>query len=254
MAKTKTKTENTKTKAKKPAKTKTAKRPMHVAFLLDETGSMNRVKDDTLGGFNEFVGQLRRDKALGAVTFTCIKFDSNRFEPLCECVPIGKVPELTEDNYRPGALTPLVESAIKLIERTNHDVADRKDNPLVHIVLQTDGLENASNAAAGFTTVKLADLIRNRTGAGWLFTFLGCDVDAYSQAAQFGMADKDVAQYGLQQSGAAFDSAAARTRAFHRTGDAGKTEFTVAQKRAMGDPTAGREDSGEILSSADIAD
>ena len=35
----------------------------YVSFLLDETGSMNNIKEDTIGGFNEYVDTLKKDGA-----------------------------------------------------------------------------------------------------------------------------------------------------------------------------------------------
>ena len=34
-----------------------------VTFLLDETGSMESIKDDTIGGFNAYLGSLRAESA-----------------------------------------------------------------------------------------------------------------------------------------------------------------------------------------------
>lgn len=50
-----------------------------VTFLLDETGSMESIKDDTIGGFNSYVDSLR-DETHGKVRFTLLKFDSRRVE------------------------------------------------------------------------------------------------------------------------------------------------------------------------------
>jgi hypothetical protein len=50
-----------------------------VTFVLDETGSMESIKDDTIGGFNSYLESLR-DESDGPVEFTLLKFDRRRVE------------------------------------------------------------------------------------------------------------------------------------------------------------------------------
>jgi hypothetical protein len=49
-----------------------------VTFLLDETGSMASIKDDTIGGFNSYLSTLKTSGT--PIDFTLIKFDSRCFE------------------------------------------------------------------------------------------------------------------------------------------------------------------------------
>src|SRR5438105_2772073 len=78
-----------------------------VTFLLDETGSMESIKDDTIGGFNSYLNSLRAESA--SIDFTLIKFDSRRIEKVCVAVPVAQVAELTTASYHPGASTPLID-------------------------------------------------------------------------------------------------------------------------------------------------
>ena len=80
-----------------------------VTFLLDETGSMESIKDDTIGGFNSYLGSLKAEAA--PIDFTLIKFDSRRIEKVCVAVPVSQVAELTMESYQPGASTPLIDAA-----------------------------------------------------------------------------------------------------------------------------------------------
>lgn len=110
-----------------------------ITFILDETGSMQSIKDDTIGGFNEFLAQMRRQK--GDIRFTLIKFDSNRLAVVHQAVPITAVPELTDETYHPGAATPLIDACMAGVQ-----AAEQAAGPgdRVSIVIQTDGMENAS--------------------------------------------------------------------------------------------------------------
>jgi hypothetical protein len=79
-----------------------------VTFLLDETGSMESIKDDTIGGINSYLGSLKAEAA--PIDFTLIKFDSRRIEKVCVAVPVSQVAELTMESYQPGASTPLIDA------------------------------------------------------------------------------------------------------------------------------------------------
>lgn len=61
-------------------------RPVVIGFLLDETGSMQSIKDDTIGGFNSYLDTIQTEYR-GPVNFSLVKFDSNRHERVCDGAP-----------------------------------------------------------------------------------------------------------------------------------------------------------------------
>jgi hypothetical protein len=52
-----------------------AAQPTIVSFLLDRTGSMEAIKDETIGGFNAYLDALEAE-AGDLVVFTLLQFDS----------------------------------------------------------------------------------------------------------------------------------------------------------------------------------
>ena len=62
----------------KPKATKRQRHPKttFVSFLLDETGSMESIKDDTIGGFNAYVEKLQQSS--GDILFSLVSFNSSR--------------------------------------------------------------------------------------------------------------------------------------------------------------------------------
>ena len=153
-----------------------------VSFLLDETGSMESIKDDTIGGFNAYVEKLQESS--GEILFSLVSFNSSRTKKRYVAEPIRSVRPLAAGDYQPDAMTPLIDAAVKIIKATTEAVAARKDDPAVVIVLQTDGLENVS---VEYTTADLALLVKEKEQAGWQFVFLGAGLDAFAAARDAGL-------------------------------------------------------------------
>ncbi len=149
------------------------KKTTFVSFLLDETGSMSSIKDDTIGGFNSYVETLKKDG--DDILFSLVSFNSSKTERRYVAEPIQGVPPLTEDDYVPNAMTPLIDAAVKIIKATDEAVQARDDDPNVVIVMQTDGAENVS---VEYTTADLAAEVKEKEAAGWQFVFLGAGMDA----------------------------------------------------------------------------
>lgn len=177
-----------------------------ITFVLDETGSMQSIKDDTIGGFNEFLAQMRRQE--GDIRFTLIKFDSDRLAVVHEAVPITAVPELTDETYQPGAATPLIDACMAGVQ-----AAEQAAGPgdRVSIVIQTDGMENASTR---YRNGDLAAKVKEKTNLGWMFTFLGAGIDAFAQAEQFGIDADHTLRYGRSCSRDAFRATAGKNQRF----------------------------------------
>lgn len=197
-----------------------------VTFVLDETGSMQSIKDDTIGGFNSYLETLKAGK--GEIRFSLVKFDSNKIERVCVDLPVKEVKPLSGETYQPGAATPLIDVCYKSIKATE-EKAKKKDN--VAIVIQTDGLENASTE---YTSSDLTALVKEKTEAGWSFTFIGAGIDAFSQAGKFGIAAASTMTYDRDKSAQAFAASARGTMAYAASGMAESAEFTQEERATTG--------------------
>ncbi|HEX6056861.1 MAG TPA: VWA domain-containing protein, partial [Intrasporangium sp.] len=58
----------------------------HIAFLLDRSGSMQSIKDDTEGGFNAFIAEQRKEP--GECRVTLAQFD-NEYEEVYRDLPLA---------------------------------------------------------------------------------------------------------------------------------------------------------------------
>lgn len=201
-----------------------------VTFVLDETGSMGSIKDDTIGGFNEYIDNLKKDQ--GNYVFSMVKFDSSKIEKVYVGEPLKNVVHLTSDTYRPGAMTPLVDAFVKSIHATEGVLTKRDDKPNVLFIVQTDGHENCSTE---YTTDDLRELVKAKTAEGWVFMYLGAGIDAYEAARDYGIAAVHTASYDRGATKQAFASTARATTAYAHTGATMDAAFTSAEKESMGD-------------------
>ena len=205
-----------------------------VTFLLDRTGSMEVIKDDTIGGFNAYLEGLQGGAASDDTEFSLVQFDSMSLDKVCVNKPVKGVDKLTKETYEPRASTPLIDAAYKTIKAVETAVAgsDKK----VVICIQTDGQENASTE---HTWDELNALIKEKSNLGWQFNFMGVGIDAYKQASMMGIARGSTISTTMDpgQMRAAYRGSALNT-ALYASGATATTDFSDDQKAAAGDYTA----------------
>ena len=109
----------------------------HVIILLDETGSMGGIREQTISSFNEYIDTLKSSGNKFKVTLT--KFNSNRIKTVYSNRDINNVIKLTKKSYIPRAMTPLYDAMAKTINKVKDNEYDK-----VLFVVQTDGYENYS--------------------------------------------------------------------------------------------------------------
>lgn len=200
-----------------------------VTFLLDRTGSMQSIKDDTIGAFNAYLAELKKGAA--NIAFTFIQFDSMSMDKVCVAAPLSDVKELNNDTYEPRASTPLIDAAYKTIKAVEKQTTP--DDKVV-ICIQTDGHENCSTE---YTWEQLNALIKEKSGQGWQFKFMGAGIDAYDQGSKMGIASADTVSYNKlspEMTASAFAATASNTTMF-ASGLRSNTAYAATQKMAAGD-------------------
>lgn len=202
-----------------------------VTLLLDRSGSMDIIKDDTIGGFNAFVEGLQSGAAADDTEFTFVQFDSQSIDKIHVSKPVKDVPKLDKDGFQPRSATPLIDAAYKTIKAVEKAVegSDKK----VVVAIQTDGLENAS---VEHTWADLNRLIKEKTTDGWQFNFLGTGIDAYNQSTKMGIDPSMVASSGMsaREIRSSYRSMSHNV-ASYASGQSTGTCFQAFQKADMGD-------------------
>ncbi|SDM79836.1 vWA domain-containing protein [Sediminibacillus halophilus] len=159
-----------------------------IIFLLDRSGSMSGLENDTIGGFNAMIQkQLRME---GKTTVTAVLFD-HEYDILWNGVDAEEA-VLTSQNYVVRGSTALLDAVGKTIVDVNrrHAQASLEDRPdTVLVVITTDGMENAS---IEFNYEKVQSLIKQQKQMhDWHFIFLGANIDVAAEASRMGIEEED---------------------------------------------------------------
>lgn len=209
----------------------------HITVILDRTGSMESIRDDTIGGFNSFLEA--QQKLPGTATMTLVQFDSqDPYEVICHFRPVIEVPKLTREVYVPRSTTPLLDAIGRGINDLDAALAKlhNKDRPSkVIMAIVTDGQENASRE---FTKAQVTKLIDEKTQKhDWQFVFLSADLAASADAEAYGIGRHANLAFVKDAQGtqAAWDALSCNT-AEYRCNKKKKIGFTVGDRKHPRDP------------------
>jgi hypothetical protein len=211
----------------------------HLYFLLDRSGSMNSIVEDTVGGFDAFIGEQRQvtEGGLGECRVTLAQFD-DAYEEVYADRPIADVPPLV---LHPRGTTALLDSIGRLVTDAGQRLAalpeDQRPGTVV-VGIMTDGLENASRE---WTHARVKELIEKQTrDYSWQFLYLGADQDAIEVGMTIGVGAGHAVTYGRGKVKQAMAATAANVSSYRRAraegvpapAAAAMSEFTEEQRRA----------------------
>ena len=156
-----------------------------MVFILDRSGSMAGLADDTIGGFNSMIENQRKEE--GEAFVTTVLFD-DQYDLLHDHININEIQPITSNEYYARGLTALLDAVGKTINsigsRLNATPEDERPDKVI-FVITTDGMENASREFAK-STVK--EMIKHQQSKySWTFMFLGANMDAVGEAASLGI-------------------------------------------------------------------
>ncbi len=156
-----------------------------LVFILDNSGSMHGLEADTIGGFNSMIQEQKEQ--CGEAYVTTLLFNTHS-KMINDRLPIQKVPEMTEREYRTYGSTALYDALGDAITHIAgiHKYARPEDVPQKTLfVITTDGMENASTRYGKGEVKNLIE--KYKTQMGWEFLFLGANIDAVQEAAKIGI-------------------------------------------------------------------
>lgn len=162
-------------------------------FILDRSGSMSGLEEDTIGGFNSLIEKQKQEP--GDAIITTVLFDNN-YEILHDRISIQGIKAMTNKEYYVRGCTALLDAIGKTINKIinvqRHTSEDNRAEKVMFVII-TDGMENSSKE---YNHLKVKQLIESQKSKyGWEFLFLGANIDAIDTASKFGIEEDKAVNY-----------------------------------------------------------
>lgn len=204
----------------------------HIAVLLDRSGSMSSVKDETISGYNAFVKE-QKDAGENA-SLSLVQFDSAGVDTQQEFTPIIAVPDLNGETFQPRGMTPLLDALGKTICSTGKSLEaipeENRPDKIVFVVI-TDGLENASHE---YNKTRIREMIQHQSSVyNWQFVYLGANQDAFAEAGQVGFQAANVPDYVGAATADAFRATSSNVARYRRTARAASLNYSSRQRTVL---------------------
>lgn len=158
---------------------------VEVVVIVDRSGSMSAMRDEAIGGFNDF---LQQQKELpGRANFTLVLFD-HEYELYLDGVDLQAVRPLNSDTYVPRGTTALLDAIGRTIDDVGRRLAatpEAERPSKVIVCILTDGLENASK---DYSKSRVAEMVKHQESKyAWEFIFLAAGLGAMQSAQMVDM-------------------------------------------------------------------
>lgn len=171
----------------------------HICIVLDASGSMSDIEDDTKGSFNSFI---KAQKAAEGKTVLDIYQFSGEVRRIVEHVDLASFSDDLMARYTCSGCTALNDAVCTAIDTLGQEFAamkeeDRPENVLMVII--TDGFENASRK---FSSSDVKERIKHQTEKyNWEFQYLAANQDAFATGSAMGIAADNCAAFAATPAG-----------------------------------------------------
>ncbi len=179
---------------------------VEIACIIDRSGSMYNLVNDSIGGFNAFLDAQKEVE--GQAKFTLVMF-SDEHAVIHDGVDINEVPNLSLDTFTVGGSTALYDAVGATINSIGARLNASEDKPdKVIIAILTDGEENSSRE---FTHDKIADMIKHQQAVySWEFIFLAANQDAFAVGSSLNIKQANTMNFDPTSGGVGFAYATVR--------------------------------------------
>jgi Mg-chelatase subunit ChlD len=201
-----------------------------LVLVVDRSGSMESIRSDMEGG----IKRLLEDQVTqpGACYVTLAQFDTE-YELLYQAIPAA---EVTGYQLIPRGRTALLDAIGRTIGEVRVSIdqvpVNRRPDHVVFAVV-TDGLENASRE---WSRQKVMDAVKERSEAGWHFSFLGANQDAIHEGGSLGVSAASAMTYDASAHGVvgAMSSLGASVRRLRSGAESALTYTDEERRRSSG--------------------
>lgn len=165
----------------------------HITFILDRSGSMRNLVNDTIGGVNSFVDEQKKVK--GEATVSLVTFNTN-IKTIRDFESLNDFKHITSEDFYTSGMTALHDAIGFTIDELGTKLSNMKeeDRPeKVVLVIVTDGFENSS---VEFRASRIKEMITHQSDVyNWSFVFLGANQDAITTGKELGISRESSMSY-----------------------------------------------------------
>jgi hypothetical protein len=157
---------------------------VHYIFIIDRSGSMHTIREDTEGGLRAFIDRQLEGIGDAKRTVSLYQFDTEH-----DCV-YSFAPLASAKDYKlvPRGGTALLDACGMAIQGSGKLLAKMPEDERpyqVTVVIATDGQENSSHS---FTRDGIRKMITHQQDKyNWKFTYIGANQDAFAEAGSIGI-------------------------------------------------------------------
>lgn len=175
---------------------KNDKHKMYHVLILDRSGSMCCVQQETIDGFNQNIDAMLEDQRDEIEQYICLVTFANDVQMPIWIKSLDSVTKLNKDSYNPAGGTALYDAIGMAVAKLKNDIGDeiKAEKANVIITIFSDGWENASSEWRDFEKLK-AYMDELRGSRMWTFTFIGCDWGSLKTARDLGLGRGNVMSF-----------------------------------------------------------
>lgn len=170
-----------------------------INVVLDKSGSMGGLTNDTIGSFNKFIAEQK--DVPGEAVFTLCTF-ADHSTIVHDFVKLATVPDLNTKSYSPGGNTALLDALGSTINHVGAKLAampeDERPEKVIFLVI-TDGEENVSRE---FKKEQIKSMVEHQKDVyNWEFVFIGANIDAFHGGQSMGFTAANSVSYNATKGG-----------------------------------------------------
>lgn len=154
---------------------------VHNLIILDESGSMESIKDFVIAGFNELAQHVKNVQEQfpdQEHIISLVSFNGSGLKEIHWRNTVSDLGEINGELYRPDDMTPLYDAMGLSINKLKNQLRGSGPHHVL-VTVFTDGEENASREYSAHQIRKMVeDLEKN----GWTFTYVGTEHDVIKAA------------------------------------------------------------------------
>jgi uncharacterized protein YegL len=154
----------------------TQKQKIFNLIILDESGSMQSIKESVIRGFNETIQSIQRTAEMYPEQeqfITLVTFNGQGIKTLLSNQPVTSLKQLNGALYSPNHDTPLYDAMGMALTRLQTQL-ELLENHYVLVTIFTDGQENASKE---WNNQAIKSLVESLRAKDWTFTYIGANHD-----------------------------------------------------------------------------